>query len=155
MKKLHDRVNLIPVIAKADTMTPDEIKQFKATVLNVIAEQKLQIYEFPDIDDDDAENHRTNNVLKVRIFVVVVRLSLFYAHNSFELLMKIKRKFNNEGAGKHFFNKKRKFFYFRKRTYGGPLDIFWLGYKFFLNRTLSLVKTLLSPKPKTGSVKNI
>ena len=50
MKKLHDRVNLIPVIAKADTMTADEIKQFKSIVLNIINEQKLQIYEFPDID---------------------------------------------------------------------------------------------------------
>lgn len=65
MKKLHDKVNLIPVIAKADTMTADEIKQFKANVLNVIAEQKIQIYEFPDIDDDDIENNQQNNLLKV------------------------------------------------------------------------------------------
>ena len=67
MKKLHDRVNLIPVIAKADTMTADEMKQFKLVVLNAIAEQKLQIYEFPDIDDDDIENNRTNSILKVII----------------------------------------------------------------------------------------
>ena len=67
MKKLHDKVNLIPIIAKADTMTTEEIKNFKATVLNVIAEQKLQIYEFPDIDDDDAENNHTNNLLKVGV----------------------------------------------------------------------------------------
>ena len=66
MKKLHDRVNLIPVIAKADTMTLDEIRQFKASVLNVINENKLQIYEFPDIEDDDVENTRTNNMLKVK-----------------------------------------------------------------------------------------
>ena len=65
MKKLHDKVNLIPIIAKADTMTTEEIKNFKATVLDVIAEQKLQIYEFPDIEDDDAENNHTNNLLKV------------------------------------------------------------------------------------------
>ena len=43
----------------------EEIKIFKATVLNVIAEQKIQIYEFPDIDDDDIENNHTNNLLKV------------------------------------------------------------------------------------------
>lgn len=65
MKKLHDRVNLIPVIAKADTMTAEEIKNFKKVVLDVIAENKIQIYEFPDIDDDDLENNRTNNILKV------------------------------------------------------------------------------------------
>ena len=67
MKKLHDKVNLIPIIAKADTMITEEIKAFKATVLDVIAEQKIQIYEFPDIDDDDVENNHTNNLLKVRI----------------------------------------------------------------------------------------
>lgn len=65
MKKLHDRVNLIPVIAKADTMTVEELKQFKASVLNVINENKLQIYEFPDLDDDDVETNRNNSILKV------------------------------------------------------------------------------------------
>ena len=72
MKKLHDRVNLIPVIAKADTMTVDELKQFKATVLQVINEQKLQIYEFPDIDDDDAETNRTNSILKSKLPFAIV-----------------------------------------------------------------------------------
>lgn len=72
MKKLHDRVNLIPVIAKADTMTSDEIKQFKKVVLDVIAANKIQIYEFPDIDDDDVENNHTNSVLKSKLPFAVV-----------------------------------------------------------------------------------
>jgi septin 7 len=29
MKKLHDKVNIIPVLAKADTMTPEECSHFK------------------------------------------------------------------------------------------------------------------------------
>ena len=69
MKKLHDRVNLIPVIAKADTMTVEELKQFKASVLNVINENKLQIYEFPDLDDGDVETNRNNSILKVRQYL--------------------------------------------------------------------------------------
>jgi septin 7 len=32
MQKLHHRVNLIPVIAKADTMTDEDIVDFKARV---------------------------------------------------------------------------------------------------------------------------
>ncbi|VDK20292.1 unnamed protein product [Anisakis simplex] len=32
MKRLHERVNVIPVIAKADTMTADELIRFKAQV---------------------------------------------------------------------------------------------------------------------------
>lgn len=72
MKKLHDRVNLIPIIAKADTMTADEVRQFKANVLAVINEHKLQIYEFPDLDDDDVETNRTNSVLKSKLPFAVV-----------------------------------------------------------------------------------
>ena len=80
MKKLHDKVNLIPIIAKADTMTTEEIKNFKATVLDVIAEQKLQIYEFPDIEDDDAENNHTNNLLKV-----INLINLFFLKHAIQL----------------------------------------------------------------------
>jgi hypothetical protein len=32
MRQLHDKVNLIPIIAKADTMTDDELHEFKARV---------------------------------------------------------------------------------------------------------------------------
>lgn len=32
MKKLHDKVNIIPVIAKADTLTPEECAHFKKQV---------------------------------------------------------------------------------------------------------------------------
>ena len=32
MSRLHTRVNLIPVIAKADTMTDEEIADFKTRV---------------------------------------------------------------------------------------------------------------------------
>ena len=32
MRRLHTKVNLIPIIAKADTMTDEEIASFKARV---------------------------------------------------------------------------------------------------------------------------
>ena len=32
MKRLHDKVNIIPLIAKADTLTPEECRDFKKTV---------------------------------------------------------------------------------------------------------------------------
>ena len=34
MKKLHDKVNIIPVLAKADTMTPEECAHFKKQVIS-------------------------------------------------------------------------------------------------------------------------
>ena len=33
MKKLHDRVNIVPVLAKADSLTKTELKTFKAQVI--------------------------------------------------------------------------------------------------------------------------
>ncbi|XP_041375525.1 septin-7-like isoform X2 [Gigantopelta aegis] len=53
MKRLHDKVNIVPLIAKADTLTPDECRDFKKTILNEIAQHRIKIYEFPDTDDDD------------------------------------------------------------------------------------------------------
>jgi len=48
MKRLHDKVNVIPVIAKADTMTPEEVTHFKRQIMNQILQAKIRIYEFPD-----------------------------------------------------------------------------------------------------------
>ena len=36
MKRLHDKVNIIPVIGKADSCTPDEVKHFKEKVKQFI-----------------------------------------------------------------------------------------------------------------------
>ncbi|XP_014662298.1 PREDICTED: septin-7-like isoform X3 [Priapulus caudatus] len=70
MKKLHDKVNIIPVIAKADTMTPEECTSFKKTILNEIAQHKIKIYDFPDIEDE--EENKTNKSLKERVPFAVV-----------------------------------------------------------------------------------
>ncbi|XP_076448910.1 septin-7-like isoform X3 [Babylonia areolata] len=53
MRRLHEKVNIIPLIAKADTLTPDECREFKKTILNEIAQHKIKIYEFPDCDDEE------------------------------------------------------------------------------------------------------
>lgn len=53
MKRLHDKVNIIPMVAKADTLTPDECREFKKTILNEIAQHKIRIYEFPDCEDEE------------------------------------------------------------------------------------------------------
>jgi len=58
MKRLHDRVNIIPVIAKADTLTSDELRLFKKSLMQDITNEKMKLYEFPECDDDD-ENKLT------------------------------------------------------------------------------------------------
>ncbi|GIY46531.1 hypothetical protein CDAR_490091 [Caerostris darwini] len=71
MKRLHDRVNIIPIIAKADTMTPEECHHFKKTILSEIAQNQIKIYEFPDCDDDEDEN-RQQKIMKDRVPFAVV-----------------------------------------------------------------------------------
>lgn len=70
MKRLHDKVNIIPVLAKADTMTPDECVYFKKQVLNEIAQHKIKIYEFPDVDDE--ELRKTQKTMRERVPFAVV-----------------------------------------------------------------------------------
>ncbi|KAL5017106.1 hypothetical protein ScPMuIL_006695 [Solemya velum] len=55
MKRLHNKVNIIPVIAKADTLTSTELKKLKQTVLQDIEAHDIQIYGFPDYDSDAEE----------------------------------------------------------------------------------------------------
>lgn len=50
---LYFLVNIIPLIAKADTMTPDECDDFKKEILREIETHKINIYEFPDHDDEE------------------------------------------------------------------------------------------------------
>lgn len=52
MKRLGTRANLIPVIAKADTMTPNDLLLFKQRIREVINAQGIRIY-VPPVDDDD------------------------------------------------------------------------------------------------------
>jgi septin 7 len=56
MSRLHTRVNLIPVIAKADTMTDEEIADFKTRVLSDIALHKIHIFQAPTYDNEDEES---------------------------------------------------------------------------------------------------
>lgn len=71
MKRLCDKVNIIPVIAKADTLTSDECSLFKKQVLNEIAQNKIKIYEFPDPLEDD-EEQKLNKSLRERVPFAVV-----------------------------------------------------------------------------------
>lgn len=58
MKRLHRKVNIVPVIAKADTLTPQEVKKMKERVMEDIQENKIQIYSFPECDSDEDEDFK-------------------------------------------------------------------------------------------------
>ncbi|KAF8344421.1 septin [Amanita rubescens] len=54
MKRLGNRVNLIPVIAKADTLTQRDLQTFKKRIRDVITAQGIRIYTPPIETDDEA-----------------------------------------------------------------------------------------------------
>lgn len=71
VQRLHDKVNIIPVIAKADTLTPEELQQFKKQILNEIAQNKIKIYDFPEPLDDE-EEAKALKILRNRVPFAVV-----------------------------------------------------------------------------------
>ncbi|KAF9386534.1 hypothetical protein BGX21_000775 [Mortierella sp. AD011] len=72
MKRLHKKVNLIPVIAKSDTMTHEEIAAFKERILLDIAHHDIKIYHAQHYDSDDIETiNETKDVMSKIPFAIV------------------------------------------------------------------------------------
>lgn len=73
MKKLHHKVNIVPLIAKADILTKRELRDMKDRILHEIEAHKIQVYEFPDCDsDEDDEFKHQDKQLKASIPFAVV-----------------------------------------------------------------------------------
>lgn len=72
MRRLHTKVNLIPVIAKADTMTDEEIMAFKSRILADIKHHAIQIFEGPRYELDDDETIAENNEIMSKVPFAVV-----------------------------------------------------------------------------------
>ncbi|XP_059096527.1 septin-7-like isoform X2 [Tigriopus californicus] len=72
MQRLHDKVNIIPVIAKSDTMTPEEVARFKKQILNQIVQSRIKIYEFPESETDEDNEKHENRKMKDRVPFAIV-----------------------------------------------------------------------------------
>ncbi|PWA00211.1 hypothetical protein BB558_001092 [Smittium angustum] len=72
MKRLHTKVNLIPIISKSDTLTRDELTAFKARILADINYHGIQIFK-PTIDtfDDPETMSETKEILSRIPFAVI------------------------------------------------------------------------------------
>ncbi|KAH9466163.1 hypothetical protein MJO28_001198 [Puccinia striiformis f. sp. tritici] len=68
MKRLSTLVNVIPVIGKADTLTPTELKGFKERIMQDIEHYQIPIYNFPfDAEEDDDEIIAENSELRASL----------------------------------------------------------------------------------------
>lgn len=65
MRRLGPRVNVIPVIGKSDSLTPQEIADYKQRIIEDIGHYQIPIYNFPiDEEEDDDEIIEDNNELR-------------------------------------------------------------------------------------------
>uniref|UniRef100_A0A3B4GQV7 Septin-7 n=1 Tax=Pundamilia nyererei TaxID=303518 RepID=A0A3B4GQV7_9CICH len=72
MRALHEKVNIIPVLAKADSLTPAEVCRKKMKVTE-IKQFGINIYQFPECDSDEDEDFKTQEqILKNSIPFAVI-----------------------------------------------------------------------------------
>lgn len=58
MKALGSKVNLIPIIGRADALTRQEIVDLKEKILKEIRAHGINIYSLPDCDSDEEEDYK-------------------------------------------------------------------------------------------------
>lgn len=58
MKKLNNKVNIVPVIAKSDVLTKKEVTRLKKRVMEEIEANGIRIYPLPDCDSDEDDDYK-------------------------------------------------------------------------------------------------
>jgi len=71
MKEIGSRTNLIPVIAKSDTLMPADLKAFKERIKEDLAAHDIQVYSSP-IESDDEETTLKNKEIAVAFPFAVI-----------------------------------------------------------------------------------
>ncbi|XP_067126413.1 septin-2-like isoform X1 [Centruroides vittatus] len=73
MKRLHQKVNIVPIVAKADSLTAVEIRRLKDRILRELDEHQVKIYQLPECDsDEDEEFKQQDRELKESIPFAVI-----------------------------------------------------------------------------------
>lgn len=66
MRRLQHKVNIVPVIAKADALTANELRAFKERIMADFDRYKIDIYRLPECDsDEEDEIKRLDKEIKV------------------------------------------------------------------------------------------
>lgn len=73
LRAVHEKVNIIPVIGKADALLPRETQVLKQKIRDQLKEEEINIYQFPECDsDEDEEFKKQNEEMKENIPFAVV-----------------------------------------------------------------------------------
>ncbi|KAJ3343718.1 hypothetical protein HDU93_006630 [Gonapodya sp. JEL0774] len=71
MKELSTRVNVIPVIAKADTLTRAEITAFKDRIRDALYTHGISVYTPPNDADDEEDQQRNRELMGALPFAII------------------------------------------------------------------------------------
>ncbi|XP_047635081.1 septin-14 [Phacochoerus africanus] len=63
MKNIDTKVNIIPLIAKADTISKNDLQKFKCKIMSELVSNGIQIYQFPTDDEATAQMNSSMNGL--------------------------------------------------------------------------------------------
>ncbi|GFT27386.1 septin-11 [Nephila pilipes] len=69
LKLLGQKVNVLPLIAKADTMTKTELENFKSNIQNELKREKVEIFNF--LSDNDTVTEQESQIMDSIPFAVV------------------------------------------------------------------------------------
>ena len=67
MKQVHEKVNLIPIIAKSDILTDLEVEDFKQKIVQDLQNQNIKFFSPKIYENDDQETRLTNNEIISKI----------------------------------------------------------------------------------------
>ncbi|KAI9598310.1 Septin-domain-containing protein [Syncephalis fuscata] len=71
MKQLGSRVNLIPVLGKADTLSADDLIKFKRRIRDVIDDNEIKVYSCPIDSEDESTTQRNQDIMSAMPFSVI------------------------------------------------------------------------------------
>uniref|UniRef100_A0A8D1K1W8 Septin n=1 Tax=Sus scrofa TaxID=9823 RepID=A0A8D1K1W8_PIG len=63
MKNIDTKVNIIPLIAKADTISKNDLQKFKCKIMSELVSNGIQIYQFPTDDEATVQMNSSMNGL--------------------------------------------------------------------------------------------
>ncbi|GAB6020372.1 Septin-9 [Chamberlinius hualienensis] len=81
MRLLDKCVNIVPIIAKADSLTVEERASFKKRIQKDLVANGIHVYPFHDISDEDTEEKLLSNKIKEMIPYAVVGSEVQYPLN--------------------------------------------------------------------------
>ena len=81
MKRLHNKVNVVPIIGKADTLTSEECAALKEKILEQIEKNDINIYSFPQLTNETSEERDDEDYVSRIPFAVVGSTMLFNVGN--------------------------------------------------------------------------